>query len=102
MKNKVKKIMIGIVGFFGLIKSNIVKATGDFTQTYYGIKKVPNYSAIIFFSTLIVIPITLIIGLIIYLKKKEETKLGRIIIKVTIVLLAVLIVYSIIKILTNF
>lgn len=97
MKNKMKKLMSVIVGLFLMAKENIVKATSmqQFTQTYYGIRKIPDYSKIMYLSALIIIPITLIIGFIIYLKKKKESKCGRIIIKIAIILLSTLAIYSI-------
>lgn len=103
MKDKIKKLMVAIVGFFGVMKSNIVKATSmqQFTQTYYGIQKVPDYSLIKFFSALTIIPIVLIIGLIIYLKKREKSKRKSTIIRIIIILLVFLLLYSVINLVSN-
>ena len=100
IKDKMKKLMAAIVGFFGVMKSNIVKATSmqEFTQTYYGIQKVPDYSLIKFFSALTIIPIVLIIGLIIYIKKSKKK---NIVIKIIIILLVFLLLYSGINLVSN-
>lgn len=100
IKDKMKKLMVAIVGFFGVMKSNIVKATSmqEFTQTYYGIQKVPDYSLIKFFSALTIIPIVLIIGLIIYIKKSKKK---NIVIKIIIILLVFLLLYSGINLVSN-
>ncbi len=107
MKDKIKKLMVAIVGFFGVMKSNIVKAISmtefkDFPiQSYYGVKKVPDYSLIMFFSFLISIPIVLIMGLIIYIKRSEKSKKKSIIIKIIIVLLAFLLLYLVMNLVSN-
>ncbi len=89
MKNRMKKLTAGIVGFFIMLKDNVVKADDSLIiemkendnkwqfQSLYGVKEPyeplileDSYMPIGKIISLILVPSILIIGLVIYLKKE--------------------------------